>query len=105
MDMSWFWGTGGTSLFDFYSLQHAVWFIALTLPMYAIFKKHVWMAMIAVAFIWEIFEKWIVVNVPSFPFAGSELFINKVVGDSISDFIGFLIAILLIKIIRKEKHE
>lgn len=105
MSIDWLWGSGGTTLFDFYSLHHMVWFIAITLPLYTIFKKHAWAGAVAIAFMWEIVEKWLVVNVPSFPFAGNELFINKVIGDSISDCIGFLIAILLIRVIRKSEYE
>ena len=105
MSINWLWGSGGTSLFDFYSLHHIVWFVALTLLLYTIFRQHAWMGAIAIAFVWEIFEKWVVVNVPNFPFVGNELFINKVIGDSISDCIGFLIAILLIKVIRKSENE
>jgi len=102
--MNWIWGSGGTTLFDFYSLHHIVWFIAITTVLYPVFKKKVWAAALAVAFIWEMFEHWVVNNMPSFPFAGKEEFINKIVGDSISDFLGFLIAYLVISAIRKQKN-
>ena len=102
--MSWIWGSGGTSLFDFYSLHHVVWFIAITTVLYPVFKKNIWAAALAVAFMWEIFEQWVVQNVPTFPFAGKEDFINKVIGDPISNCIGFLIAFFIIKSIGRENE-
>jgi len=102
--MSWIWGSGGTTLFDFYSLHHVVWFIAITTVLYPIFKKNTWAAAIAVAVMWEVFEEWVVTHVPGFPFAGKEMLINKVIGDSLSDGLGFLIAFLVIKSIRNEKN-
>jgi L-lactate permease len=102
--MSFIWGSGGTTLFDYYSLQHIVWFVAITIVLIPIFEKHTWMAVLAVAFMWEVFEHWVVLNVPGFPFAGKEEFINKIVGDSISDLIGFLIALITAKAIRKQKY-
>jgi len=103
--MNLIWGTGGTTLFDFYSMHHVVWFIAITLVLTPIFEKRAWIAIIAVAFMWEVFEHWVASNVPGFPFAGKELFINKVIGDSISDLLGFLIAMIAIKSIRKSANE
>ena len=103
--MNLIWGTGGTTLFDFYSIHHVVWFVAITLVLTPIFNKHTWAAIIAVAFVWEMFEHWVVINIPWFPFAGKELFVNKVIGDSISDLLGFLIALVAIKSIRKMKDE
>ncbi len=94
------WGQAGHSLFDFYSLHHIVWFIAITTILTAIFRKKAWLAVMAVAIMWEIFEHWVAVNVPGFPFAGQEEVLNKLVGDSISDLIGFLIAILAIRSIK-----
>ena len=58
---------------------------------------------VGIAFMWEVFEHWVVQNIPNFPYAGSELFINKIVGDTISDLIGFLIAMLAIRSIRKSE--
>ena len=95
------WGKAGHALFDFYSLHHVVWFIALTLILTAIFRDKAWLAVMAVAVMWEIFEKWVAVNVPGFPFAGKEEIINKVVGDPISNLIGFLIAMIAIRSIRR----
>jgi L-lactate permease len=95
------WGSGGSSLFDFYSLHHIVWFIAITTILTAIFRKQSWIAVLAVAAMWEIFEQWVVVNVPGFPFAGKEMWINKLIGDTISDILGFLIALLTIASIKK----
>ena len=51
--------------------------------------------------VWEVFEYWIVDNIPSFPFVGREDFINKVIGDPICDAVGFLIAWYCIRKIRK----
>jgi len=98
------WGQAGHSLFDFYSLHHIVWFVAITTVLVAIFKEKAWLAVVAVAVMWEIFEHWVAVNVPSFPFAGQEEILNKLVGDSISDLIGFFIAILAIRSI-KDGHK
>jgi hypothetical protein len=95
------WGNAGHSMFDFYSLHHIVWFIAITTMLTAIFRERAWLAVIAVAIMWEIFEKWVADNVPGFPFAGKEEILNKFVGDSISDLIGFLIAQLSIGSLKK----
>lgn len=103
--IDWLWGSGGTSVFDFYSLHHLVWFISITLVLYTIFDKYVWLASLSIAFMWEVFEDWVVKNITNFPFAGDELFINKVIGDTISDLLGFLIAIYLISVIRKNENE
>lgn len=94
--MNLLWGKSGTALFDIYSLHHIVWFIAITLLLYAVFRKYAWLGAISIAFMWEIFEQWVVNNVPDFPYAGNEMFINKVIGDTISDLIGFLIAMVAI---------
>lgn len=101
--MNLIWGSGGTTLFDFYSIHHIVWFISITTVLYPVFKKYTWAAAISIAFMWEVFEHWVVENIPDFPFAGKEEFINKVIGDSISDFIGFLIAYLVVRSIGKQK--
>lgn len=102
--MSIIWGSGGTSLFDFYSIHHVVWFVAITTVLVAIFRQYAWMGALAVLVVWEVFEHWVCINVPGFPFAGKELWINKVVGDTISDLVGFLIAMVAIKSIRNWKH-
>lgn len=99
------WGKAGISLFDTYSLHHVVWFIAITVILYSIFRRNAWMSVVGIAFMWEVFEQWVVQNVPNFPYAGSESFINKIVGDTISDLIGFLIAMLAIRSIRKSENE
>jgi hypothetical protein len=99
--MNLIWGEPGTTLFDTYSLHHIVWFIAITTMLYVVFKRHAWMGVIGIAFMWEVFEHWVVQNIPNFPYAGNELFINKIIGDTISDLIGFSIAMLAIRSIRK----
>lgn len=100
------WGSGGgKALFDIYSFQHIVWFIAITILLVPIFKNKVWRAVIALAFVWEVFEFWVVDHFKTFPFAGKEQFINKVIGDPICDFIGFFIAYSVIKSIRENKDE
>jgi hypothetical protein len=106
MDLSWLISSGGgISLFDPYSLYHFVFFIAITTVLYPIFRKQVWGAVLALTFIWEVFEEWVVTNITSFPYAGPELFINKCIGDPISNLLGFLVAIFVIKMIRKIEHE
>jgi hypothetical protein len=102
--MSLIWGSGGTSLFDFYSIHHVVWFIAITTILVAIFREHAWLGALAILIVWEVFEEWVSVNIPGFPFAGKELWINKIIGDTISDLVGFLIAMLSIKSIRNWKN-
>jgi hypothetical protein len=98
------WGSGGVSMFDTYSLHHIVWFIAITVLLTAIFRQHAWMGVLAILIMWEVFESWVCINVPGFPYAGKEQFINKVIGDTISDAIGFGIAMLSIRSIRKWKY-
>lgn len=106
MDLTWLWSRGGGgSLFDPYSLYHLVFFIALTLVFYTVFEKHVWAAVLAIAFIWEVCEYWIAAHISWFPYVGSEGMLNKCCGDPISNFMGFLIAIFLIKKIRKMEYE
>lgn len=103
--MEWLWSVGGgESIFDVYSLHHVVWFIAITLLATAVFKNYAWMAAVSIAIAWEIFEHWVVRSIPDFPFAGSELFLNKWIGDPISNATGFLIAYFAIKVIRKQEH-
>ena len=96
---------GGNSLFDPYSLYHFVFFIAISLVLYPIFKKNVWVAILALTFVWEVFEKWVVIHFPSFPYVGTESFVNKCIGDPISNILGYLLAIFIIKIIRKDAYE
>lgn len=106
MDLAWLWSRGGGgSMFDPYSLYHLVFFIALTLIFYTIFEEYVWAAALAIAFMWEICEYWVAANISWFPYVGTESLINKCIGDPISNFIGFLIAIFLIKKIRKMEYE
>lgn len=90
-------------MFDTYSAHHVVWFIVITIMNVIILKKHAWIGILALIVGWEIFEWWVSVNIPNFPFVGKELWINKFVGDTISDLIGVLIAITLIKFIRNKK--
>lgn len=104
--MDWLWSSGGGgSLFDPYSLYHLVFFITLTLLLYPVFEKNVWGAVLAIAFIWEICEYWINENFPWFPYVGHESIINKCLGDPISNFLGYLVAIYLINKIRKMEYE
>lgn len=101
--MNLIWGSGGTTLFDIYSIHHVVWFIAITTILIALFREHAWLGALAVLVVWEVFEEWVCVNIPGFPFAGKELWINKIIGDSISDLVGFLIALLAVKSIRTKE--
>jgi len=104
--MEWLFSAGGGhSVFDPYSLVHIVWFIALTTVFALVFRKHVWLAMLGLAFVWELLELWIVDNFPWFPFVGKEDFINKAIGDPICDFLGFYIAWICIKQIRRWKED
>jgi len=102
--MDWLWHGGGVALFDVYSFHHFAWFVTITLVLYPIFHKHTWAGAAAIAISWEILEHWIAYNVLDFPFAGKELLINKMVGDPISNILGFLTATYIIKVIRKQKH-
>ena len=87
MDISWLWAHGGgASLFDPYSLYHIVFFIAITLMFYSLFKKQTWAVVLAISFIWETWEYWINAHLPWFPYVGSEGILNKCVGDPISNF-------------------
>jgi hypothetical protein len=106
MDWSWLWSRGGGgSIFDPYSLYHIVFFLALTITFYPLFEQHVWLVAIAIAFSWEVCEYWINVNLPWFPYVGSESLWNKCIGDPISNLIGFLFAMYLIKKIRKMERQ
>lgn len=102
--MNLIWGTGGTSIFDVYSIHHIVWFIALTTVLTAIFQRYAWLGAAAIVIGWEVFEQWVCIHIPNFPFAGQELWYNKIVGDTISDLLGFLIAMWALKTIRKWKN-
>lgn len=104
--MNWLWSSGGGgSIFDPYSLYHIVFFITLTLLLYPVFEKNVWAAVLSLAFVWEVCEYWINENIPWFPYVGKENWYNKIIGDPISNFIGFLIAMYLINKIRKIENE
>lgn len=106
MDLTWLWSRGGGgSLFDPYSLYHFIFFIALTLIFYPVFTEHILVIVLALAFIWEILEYWINENFSQFPYVGHESVLNKVVGDPISNLLGFLVAMYLIGVIRKKEHE
>jgi hypothetical protein len=97
------WGQNGRSLFDPYSLQHLVWFFALTVALAAIGAKRAWIWGACLAVVWEVFEWWIVTACPSFPFAGPEMLLNKVIGDTLSDAAGFLLAAWAVKAIRSRE--
>jgi len=93
-----FWARGGGhAMFDPYSLQHVVWFFAITVALAALRFRHIWAWVLGLAAVWEIAEWWIVDNIPNFPFVGREDLINKVVGDPISDIIGFLMGLAAIR--------
>jgi hypothetical protein len=100
--MDFFWGINGHSLFDPYSLQHIVWFFAITVALAACGARRVWIWGAFVALGWEIFE-WLVAGT-SFPFAGKEEFWNKVVGDTISDAVGLLLAAWAVRAIRRKEE-
>ena len=102
--LNWLWsGGGGVSMFDPWSIHHIIWFIAITLVLYYLFEKKTWLAVSAVAILWEIFEGWVATNIPTFPYVGNEQFINKVLGDPISDLIGFVIAMFFIRRIKYDR--
>lgn len=94
------WGCCGKALFDVYSLNHFGWFVAITLMMYPILRRHTIFGVIAVMAFWELAEI-VIAKYSTFPLAGHENWINKVVGDPISNLMGFTIAILLIKHIER----
>jgi hypothetical protein len=101
--MRFFWGVNGQSLFDPYSLQHAVWFFAITVALAACGARRVWIWGACLAVAWEVFE-WLVSGT-GFPFAGEEGILNKAVGDSLSDIIGFLLAAWAVRaIMGREKN-
>jgi len=100
--MDFLWGINGRSLFDPYSLQHLVWFFAITVALAACGARRVWIWGACIALGWEVFE-WLVAGT-SFPFAGEEQFLNKVVGDTLSDAAGFLLAALAVRAIRRKEE-
>lgn len=99
--MEWLWGYGGGhTLFDPYSLQHVVWFFAITVALGALRLKRLWSIVISIAVLWEIAEWWIVDNLPGFPFVGREDMINKMIGDPISDAVGFFLGLAAMRAVR-----
>lgn len=107
--MGWLWGTGGGhALFDPYSLQHLVWFFAITVALAAMRFRHLWAWVTVIAVVWEVAEWWVADNIPWFPFVGREDMINKAVGDPISDAMGFFLALLAIRavhIMMSRRHD
>lgn len=96
--MEWLWGRyGGHTLFDPYSLQHIVWFFAITISLAALRRRHIWAWVLGFAVLWEFVEWWIVDHMPNFPFVGKEDWVNKVIGDPISDVVGFLLGMVAIR--------
>lgn len=95
------WGVNGVSLLDPYSLQHLVWFFAITVALAACGLRRLWIWGACLALAWEIAERFLV---GSFPFAGREGFLNKVVGDTLSDAAGFLLAALAVRAIRRKEQ-
>jgi len=100
--MKWLWGVTGYSLFDPYSLLHFAWFFVLTTIISAIVKRHIWLWAIGSAIVWEAFEQWAVQNLPPISFVGYEKWMNWLVGDSLSDLAGFLVAILIVRVLRRQ---
>ena len=100
--MEFLWGVNGRSLFDPYSLQHLVWFFAITVALASVGARRVWIWGACVAIGWETFE-WLVAGT-GFPFAGKEELLNKFVGDTISDAAGFLLAALAVRAIRRKEE-
>jgi hypothetical protein len=98
----WLWGHGGGhTLFDPYSLQHVVWFFAITIALAALRFRHLWIWVLGLAVLWEVAEWWIVDNIQSFPFVGREDILNKAVGDPISDFAGFLLGVAAMRAVHQ----
>lgn len=93
------WGVNGRSLFDPYSIQHVVWFFALTVALASLGVRRVWVWAIAVAAAWETFEYFVAGT--GFPFAGHENLLNKLVGDTLSDIVGVLFAIQAARALRR----
>ena len=103
--MDWIWSNGGgATLFDPYSLYHVVFFIAITTVLFPILKRKTWIGILIIMISWEMFEAWVVNGYPKFPYAGKEGFLNKVIVDTISDFIGILISLISIHFIRKGQN-
>ncbi|MGW8178058.1 MAG: hypothetical protein ACWGQW_04590 [bacterium] len=100
--MDWLWGCCGKALFDVYSLNHFGWFIALTLMIYPILRRHTIFGVAAIMVFWELVEV-VIAKYSTFPLAGHEDWRNKIVGDPISNLMGFLLAMAIIKHIEKEK--
>ena len=101
--MDWLWSCCGKALFDVYSLNHFGWFIAITLVIYPLLRRYTIYGVMAVMVCWELAEV-VIAKYSTFPLAGHEDWINKVVGDPISNFLGFFLALLIIKHIEREKH-
>lgn len=95
--------SGGTGVFDVYSVNHIVCFISLTLILYNIFKHKTWIVCILLTIGWEVLEGMLSFYLPIIPLVGQEAYINKVVGDPISNLIGFSISMYFIKRIENEK--
>lgn len=96
--MDWLWSNGGGhTLFDPYSLQHIVWFFAITLALAALRFKRLWAWVLGLAVLWEVAEWWINDNLSWFPFVGRENMLNKMIGDPISNFAGFLLGLAALR--------
>lgn len=93
------WGQDGISMFDQFSLHHAAWLFLITTILYAmkVKKPLLWVLFITIG--WEISEYLLVTIFNNVPFAGHERFINKCIGDPISNFIGAFISIWAVRII------
>lgn len=101
--MNWLWGCCGDTLFDVYSLNHFGWFMAITLILYPFLRRATWMGVIGVSVFWELVEV-VVAKYSRFPLAGAEEWINKVIGDPISNLLGCLLAMIIIKSIEKSSN-
>jgi len=84
-------------MFDPYSLQHVVWFFAITVALAALRFRHLWAWVLGLAALWEVAEWWIVDNLPGFPFVGREDMLNKAIGDPISDLAGFALGLVAMR--------
>lgn len=94
------WGYPGQSTFDWWSLQHVVWFffIFAVCNKLSRTRKHAFILFVISIVLWEIFEAtkayyggWI----PTIGTAYPESLNNKLLGDTVSDFVGALLFILL----------
>lgn len=63
------------------------------------------LTLIVITITWEVIEFYLASHFPSFPFVGKEEFINKVIGDPISNIAGYYLAKTSINRIRNEQKQ